>query len=70
MDIYEVVNCFFKYYKGGLYKVIGEVIYIEIEEKFVIYEDMNGILWVRLKDMFFGIVVVDGKEVNRFIKIN
>ncbi|APD21305.1 MULTISPECIES: DUF1653 domain-containing protein [Bacillus subtilis group] len=70
MDTYEVVNCFFKHYKGGLYKVIGEVIHTETEEKLVTYEDMNGILWARPKDMFFGTVVVDGKEVNRFTKIN
>jgi len=31
---------------------------------------MDGILWARPKDMFFGKVVVDGKEINRFTKIN
>ncbi|WP_181219419.1 DUF1653 domain-containing protein [Bacillus subtilis] len=33
------------------------------------YEDMDGILWARPKKMFFGTVVVDGKEINRFTKI-
>lgn len=70
MDTYEVVGCRFKHYKGGLYKVIGEVIHTETEEKLVTYEDMDGILWARPKEMFFEKIVVDGKEVNRFTKIN
>ncbi|WP_268319150.1 DUF1653 domain-containing protein [Bacillus inaquosorum] len=49
---------------------MGEVIHTETEEKLVTYEDMDGILWARPKDMFFGKIVVDGKEVNRFTKIN
>ncbi|MER2456349.1 DUF1653 domain-containing protein [Bacillus subtilis] len=64
MDTYNVIGCQFKHYKGGLYKVIGEVIHTETEEKLVTYEDMDGILWARPKDMFFGKIVVDGKEVN------
>ncbi|TXF72830.1 DUF1653 domain-containing protein [Bacillus subtilis] len=67
---YEVVGCRFKHYKGGLYKVIGEAIHTETEEKLVTYEDMDGILWARPNEMFFGTVVVDGKEINRFTKIN
>ncbi|MGP3749674.1 DUF1653 domain-containing protein [Bacillus sp. SG20033] len=70
MDTYEVVGCRFKHYKGGLYKVIGEAIHTETEEKLVTYEDMDGILWARPKEMFFEKIVVDGKEVNRFTKIN
>ncbi|OTQ88026.1 hypothetical protein BG30_02250 [Bacillus subtilis subsp. subtilis] len=70
MDTYEVVGCRFKHYKGGLHKVIGEAIHTETEEKLVTYEDMDGILWARPKEMFFEKIVVDGKEVNRFTKIN
>ncbi|KUP32703.1 hypothetical protein AU385_13390 [Bacillus halotolerans] len=70
MDQYEVVGCRFRHYKGGLYKGIGEVIHTETEEKLVTYEDMDGILWARPIDMFFGTVVVDGKEIKRFTKIN
>ncbi|MEC2137424.1 DUF1653 domain-containing protein [Bacillus subtilis] len=70
MDTYEVVGCRFKHYKDGLYKVIGEAIHTETEEKLVTYEDMDGILWARPKEMFFEKIVVDGKEVNRFTKIN
>ncbi|MCY9161100.1 DUF1653 domain-containing protein [Bacillus atrophaeus] len=41
----------------------------ETEEKLVTYEDMYGILWARPKDMFFGNVIIDGKEIKRFTKI-
>ncbi|ATO28919.1 hypothetical protein RA13_13665 [Bacillus atrophaeus] len=70
MDTYEVIGCRFKHYKGGLYKVIGEVIHTETEEKLVTYEDTDGTLWARPKDMFFGKVVVDKNEINRFTKID
>ncbi|MGY3839023.1 DUF1653 domain-containing protein [Bacillus atrophaeus] len=68
-DTYEVVGCRFKHYKGGLYKVIGEAIHTETEEKLVTYEDQDGALWARPKDMFFGNVIIDGKEIKRFTKI-
>lgn len=70
MDTYEVVGCRFRHYKGGLYKIIGEVIHTETEENLVTYEDQDGVLWARPKEMFFGTVVVDGKEIKRFTKIN
>nr|WP_254122820.1 DUF1653 domain-containing protein [Bacillus sp. FJAT-27001] len=69
-DTYEVVGCQFRHYKGGLYKVIGEVIHTETEEKLVTYEDQDGVLWARPKEMFFGKVIIDGKEIKRFTKIN
>ncbi|WP_444559063.1 DUF1653 domain-containing protein [Bacillus stercoris] len=70
IDTFDFIGFRFKHYKGGLYKVIGEAIHTETEEKLVTYEDMDGILWARPKDMFFGTVVVDGKEIKRFTKIN
>ncbi|WP_347340282.1 DUF1653 domain-containing protein [Bacillus halotolerans] len=70
IDTFDFIGCRFKHYKGGLYKVIGEATHTETEEKLVTYEDMDGILWARPKEMFFGKVVVDGKEIKRFTKIN
>ncbi|MED4799010.1 DUF1653 domain-containing protein [Bacillus atrophaeus] len=64
------MGCRYKHYKGGLYKVIGESIHTETEEKLVTYEDMNGTLWARPKDMFFGKVIIDGNEISRFTKID
>ncbi|QHQ79352.1 DUF1653 domain-containing protein [Bacillus subtilis] len=70
MDTYEVVGCWFRHYKDGLYKVIGEVIHTETKEKLVTYEDQYAVLWARPKEMFFGKVIVDGKEIKRFTKID
>ncbi|MCM3374108.1 DUF1653 domain-containing protein [Bacillus sp. C1(2022)] len=42
----------------------------ETEEILVTYEDQDGTLWARPKDMFFGNVIVDGKENKRFIKMD
>ncbi|WP_324250913.1 DUF1653 domain-containing protein [Bacillus paralicheniformis] len=64
------MGCYFKHYKGGIYKVIGEIIHTETEEILVTYEDQDGTLWARPKDMFFGNVIVDGKENKRFIKMD
>ncbi|WNR79415.1 DUF1653 domain-containing protein [Bacillus velezensis] len=44
-DTYDVVGFQFRHYKGGLYKVIGEAIHTETEEKLVIYEGQDGVLW-------------------------
>lgn len=62
--------CDFKHYKGGTYKLVGEAIHTETEEELAVYYDMDGIVWARPKEMFFGKVVVDGKETDRFTKIN
>lgn len=70
VDTYQVIGCHFRHYKGGIYKVIGEIIHAETEEILVTYEDQDGTLWARPKDMFFGNVIVDGKEIKRFTKIN
>lgn len=70
MDTYEVVGCWFRHYKGGLYKVIGEVIHTETEEKLVTYEDQYAVLWARPKEMFFGTVIIGGKKIKRFTKID
>ncbi|WP_337924822.1 DUF1653 domain-containing protein [Bacillus halotolerans] len=69
IDTFDFIGCRFKHYKGGLYKVIGEAIHTETEEKLVTYENMDGILWARPKDMFFGKVIIDGKEIKRFTKV-
>ncbi|MEH7552884.1 DUF1653 domain-containing protein [Bacillus altitudinis] len=62
--------CDFKHYKGGTYKLVGEAIHTETEEELAVYYDMDGVVWARPKEMFFGKVVVDGKEIDRFTKLN
>lgn len=64
-------NTFFQHYKGGFYKVLFEVIHSETLEEMVVYVMLkDGSLWTRPKDMFEETVVVGGKKVPRFKKID
>jgi hypothetical protein len=66
------INAIYKHYKGGLYRVIGIAKYRETMEDLVIYEALydNPVskLWARPVAMFIGKVMVDGKEVDRFVR--
>ncbi|MFT4303475.1 MAG: DUF1653 domain-containing protein [Candidatus Woesearchaeota archaeon] len=62
----------YKHYKGKEYEVIGIAKNSETLEEMVIYKPLYNSdtkLWVRPAKMFFEKVTVDGKEVNRFNKI-
>ena len=61
----------YEHYKGNKYKVIGIAKHSETLEEMVVYQALYGEhgIWVRPKDMFFENVVVDGKMVPRFKKI-
>ncbi|MBQ9934778.1 MAG: DUF1653 domain-containing protein [Lachnospiraceae bacterium] len=61
----------YEHYKGNKYKVIGIAKHSETLEEMVVYQALYGDygIWVRPKDMFFENVVVDGKMVSRFKKI-
>ena len=63
----------YKHYKGGEYEVLGIAVHSETLEELVIYKMLydstdykNGTVWVRPAEMFFGNVVIEGKEVKRF----
>ncbi|PIR77430.1 MAG: DUF1653 domain-containing protein [Candidatus Magasanikbacteria bacterium CG10_big_fil_rev_8_21_14_0_10_38_6] len=67
----------YKHYKGSLGEVIGIVNHSETVEQMVLYKKIEahngypaGTLWVRPLKMFFEQVLVDGKEMPRFAKIN
>jgi len=64
------------HYKGKLYEVIGIGHHSETYEELVIYRALfespefgKNALWARPKKMFFEEVVVDGKRVPRFRKV-
>ncbi len=60
----------YQHYKGTKAKVIGEAIHSETGEPLVIYIHLeDGVTWARPKEMFLGNVMIDGKEVERFQKI-
>lgn len=60
----------YEHYKGGIYQVLYEAINSENQEHLVIYKSLNDdILWARPKHMFLENIMLDGKEVERFKKI-
>ena len=64
------IGAIYKHYKGTKVKVLGEGFHSETQEPVVIYIHLeDGIIWVRPKDMFLGNVTVNGKEIERFEKI-
>lgn len=62
----------YRHYKGKEYTVIGEGTHTETEEKLVVYKSLYEpfAIWVRPYDMFFDTVVIEGKEIPRFEKLN
>lgn len=66
----------YKHYKGKEYEVLGIARHSETLEELVVYRALydtkdfgKNSLWVRPKAMFEETVIVDGKEVQRFEKI-
>ncbi len=59
----------YRHYKGNLYEVLGVARHSETEEYLVVYRCLYGdfSLWVRPLDMFLGKVVVEGREIPRFV---
>ncbi|HWZ22222.1 MAG TPA: DUF1653 domain-containing protein [Cytophagaceae bacterium] len=59
------------HYKGNYYEVVGTVLHSETEEELILYRsEKNEQLWVRPKKMFEETVLVDGKEIKRFLKVD
>lgn len=55
-----------RHYKGGLYRVLGQAIHSETEERMTVYQTEDGRWWVRPSAMFDETVTVDGKSMARF----
>ena len=62
----------YRHYKGNEYEVVGDATHSETGELLVVYRPLYGSrgLWVRPKAMFEDVVVVDGRSVPRFAKID
>jgi hypothetical protein len=60
----------YRHYKGNLYEVLGTARHSETLEEFAVYKSLSGTegenLWVRPREMFTELVLVDGMEVPRF----
>ncbi|MFZ2072665.1 MAG: DUF1653 domain-containing protein [Minisyncoccia bacterium] len=64
------IGAVYKHYKGTKAKVLGEGFHSETREPLVIYMHLeDGVIWARPKEMFLENVIIDGKEVERFQKI-
>lgn len=61
----------YRHYKGNEYKVLGEGIHTETEERFVVYQALSNPanIWIRPYSMFFESVIIDGQEISRFTKV-
>lgn len=61
----------YKHYKGTKVKVLGECFHSETMVPMVIYIHLeDGVTWVRPKEMFLENIIIDGKEIERFEKVN
>lgn len=69
----EVTLGKYRHYKGDMVEVIGKALHSETMEEFVVYRHITGkrtgepYFWVRPKSMFYESVMVDDKEVPRFM---
>ena len=70
-NIKNIQTRYFRHFKGGKYKLVAIGQDSETLAQVVIYQALYGEhqFWVRPKDMFFGTVIRDGKEVKRFEEI-
>jgi len=66
------IGAVYKHYKGNYYEVVGVAKHSETLEDLVVYKKLydDGGLWARPKEMFLENVILDGKEVERFQKID
>lgn len=62
---------YYRHFKGGKYKFIAVATDSTNLQKLVVYQalDGEGLVWVRPYDEFFGKVVRDGVEYQRFVEI-
>ena len=64
------IGAVYRLYKGTKVKVLSEGLHSESLEPMVVYMHLeDGVTWIRPKEMFLGNVIVDGKEVERFQKV-
>lgn len=62
----------YRHYKGGEYEVVGVARHSETLEPLVVYRPLYNAtgLWVRPHAMFFGTLEVDGRRVERFVRVD
>lgn len=63
---------YYRHFKGGKYRLLAVGRDSETLEPVVVYQALygDGDVWVRPYEMFFGKVVRDGVEIDRFREIS
>lgn len=72
MSEIELSPGLYRHYKGGNYEVIGIAHHSENDEQLVVYRCLydNNSLWVRPLTMFAEKVLIEGRWVPRFTRID
>ena len=67
----ELAKGLYRHYKGPMYEVFMTAQHSETEEWMVVYKALYGEegMWVRPHEMFVEKVVVEGRELERFVYI-
>lgn len=60
----------YRHFKGNLYNLICFAKHSETGEQLVIYTDVNGNIFARPHNLFFGEIEYNGQLIPRFTKIN
>jgi hypothetical protein len=62
----------YQHYKGSLYEVLFQVKHSETLEDLIVYHPIDDgyQFWARPRNVFFGKVIVDGRQVERFKRVD
>jgi DNA polymerase-3 subunit epsilon len=56
----------FRHYKGGIYELVCEATQESDLSPVIVYRAQNGTVWTRPRDVFFEVIEIDGRQVQRF----
>jgi hypothetical protein len=59
----------YRHYKGGIYELVCEATQEADLQPAIVYRAPDGSLWIRPKSVFFEMITVAGKVVQRFTEI-
>jgi hypothetical protein len=59
----------YRHYKGGIYDLVCEATMESDLAPLIVYKAADGSVWCRPKHVFFEMIEVDGKPVQRFMPI-
>nr|WP_222611134.1 DUF1653 domain-containing protein [Undibacterium sp. LX40W] len=59
----------YRHYKGGIYELVCEATQESDLSPIIVYRSHDGSCWTRPKSVFFEMIEVNGKEVQRFVEI-